>query len=460
MTDFNVIYNIIAQDKFSRVGNKFAQVAKNIKGKASSMGDTISRVREKFTRLSATVKKTGRDMGKFGKDMSAKASLPAAAFAGNSIRLFDRQAQAVAKVKTLITSTGGSAKLTFKELEEEARRLQNNTIFGDEEILNGVTAQLLTFTNIAGDNFMKTQQAVLDLSTVLDGDLKSASIQLGKALNDPVANLSALSRSGIQFSKSQKDVINALVKSGRLADAQSLILKELHKQYGGTAAAAAKAGAGPLKQLWNILGDLSETIGKQLIVVLSPLIAMVKELALKFIDTPPIVKKVAAVLLLAATVLGPLIVALGLVVQFLPILAAGFGVLAVAVNAAALPVLAVVAAFAAAYWIGGKVADFLSGFPALWIGLGAVIDAVIHPIDTVVALFDKIMSYDFSDVLGGLKSFFGFGDKAAEINATATSHSKVDVNVNAPAGAVNSVKATSDGGTKMKVGTNMTATAM
>lgn len=460
MSDFNVIYNIIAQDKFSRVGNKFAQVAKNIQSKAASMGSMISTVREKFSRLSATVKKAGGDMRKFGKDMNTKASLPAAAFAGNSIRLFDKQAQAVAKVQTLITSTGGSAKLTFQQLSAEASRLQENTIFGDEEILNSVTAQLLTFSNIAGDNFMRTQQAVLDLSTVLDGDLQSASIQLGKALNDPVASLSALSRSGIQFEQSQKDVIKALTESGRLADAQSLILNEINRLYGGTAAAAAKAGAGGIKQLWNILGDLSETIGEQLVVILSPLVSLIKEMALKFNAAPPIVKKVVAVLLLVVTVLGPLIVAIGLVMQFLPVLIAGFAGLAVVVNTALLPILAIGAAFAAAYWIGGKIADFLSESPGLWMALGAAVDAFIHPIDTVVALFDKIMSYDFSGVLGDIKSFFGFGDQAANINATTSSQSKVDVNLNAPAGVVNSVKASSDKGTQLNVGTNMTATAM
>ena len=85
-----------------------------------------------------------------------------------------------------------------------ATNLQNKTLFGDEVILKDATAQLLTFTNITGENFGRTQEAALDLATRLDGDLKSASIQLGKALNDPVANLSALSRSGIQFSEDQK----------------------------------------------------------------------------------------------------------------------------------------------------------------------------------------------------------------------------------------------------------------
>lgn len=177
-----------------------------------------------------------------------------------AVQAFTQQAQAVEKVNQAIKSTAGAAGLSLSQLRKEASELQKRTLFGDEDILNNATAQLLTFTNIANDNFLRTQRVALDLSTVLDGDLKSASIQLGKALNDPVANLSALSRSGIQFSAAQKEVIKDLANSNRLAEAQGVILAELERQYGGQAEAAAKVGGG-WQQLGNILGDTMEELG-------------------------------------------------------------------------------------------------------------------------------------------------------------------------------------------------------
>ena len=180
--------------------------------------------------------------------------------AKNAVAAYTTQAQAVAKVNQAITSTAGAAGLSLEQLRQEASNLQKKTLFGDEEILNNATAQLLTFTNIANDNFLRTQRVALDLSTVLDGDLKSASIQLGKALNDPVANLSALSRSGIQFSQAQKDVIKELATTNRLAEAQGVILDELERQYGGQAETAAAVGGG-WKQMSNALGDVMEEIG-------------------------------------------------------------------------------------------------------------------------------------------------------------------------------------------------------
>ena len=109
----------------------------------------------------------------------------------------------------------------------------------------------------------------------MDGDLKGASIQLGKALNDPVANLSALSKSGIQFSTSQKEVIKDLAESGRLAEAQTIILDELNIQYGGSAEAAALADGG-FKQLSNAVGDLKERFGELIVKGISPVVMSLK----------------------------------------------------------------------------------------------------------------------------------------------------------------------------------------
>jgi len=197
-------------------------------------------------------------------------------FATASVDAFREQQKAIAQVEAGLKSTGNQVGITSEKLQQMASDLQGKTLFGDEEILKDATAQLLTFTNIAGDNFGRTQEAVLDLATRLDGDLKSASIQLGKALNDPVANLSALSRSGIQFSQSQKDVIKALTESGKLAEAQTIILDELNKQYGGSAEAAAEADGG-LTQLSNSIGDAKEQFGKIILEGLKPTIKSLKE---------------------------------------------------------------------------------------------------------------------------------------------------------------------------------------
>lgn len=200
----------------------------------------------------------------------AFAVMAGAKLISTSIRNWDKQQNAIAQVRQGLESTGMVAGRTLSQLERQAASLQKNSLFGDEDILGSVTAQLLTFTNITASQFDKAQQAVLDFTARYYGAnasaeaLRASSVMLGKALNDPVANLGALSRSGIQFSESQKETIKQMAQTGRLAEAQQLILKELGVQYGGAAKAAAEAGLGPLRQFQMSLADITEEIGEKL----------------------------------------------------------------------------------------------------------------------------------------------------------------------------------------------------
>ena len=262
-------------------------------------------------KASNSLKKFGKNVTQAGKSLTTGLTLPIVALGAASVSAFDKQSKAIAQVEAGIKSTGNAAGFTAEELMKMASDLQSKTIFGDEEILQGVTAQLLTFTNIAGEQFDRTQTAALNLATRLDGDLKSASIQLGKALNDPVANLSALSRSGIQFSASQKETIKSLVETNRLADAQTIILDELENQYGGAAEAAASAGLGPFQQLKNVLGDVSEEFGKLILEGLVPfkdtLMGVAEALRSLSPETKSLIVRIGAIVAIA----GPLLLIIG-----------------------------------------------------------------------------------------------------------------------------------------------------
>ena len=179
---------------------------------------------------------------------------------------YEIQRQAEAKLKAVIEATGGAAGKTAEQLFKEASALQRVTNFGDEAII-GMQAIIATFKNIKGDEFSRTATAVLDMATVMGTDARSAAVQLAKALNDPIANLGALGKAGVQFTKTQKEVIKTLWETGRTADAQRIILNELESQFGGTAKATVFWGT----QLSNVLGDVLEWIGSLLNRGLEPL---------------------------------------------------------------------------------------------------------------------------------------------------------------------------------------------
>lgn len=167
------------------------------------------------------------------------------------------QEQALKQVESRIRATGGAAGLAVHELADMAASLQGVTTYGDESILS-MQSLLLSFRNIRGVQFRDATESVLDLATGLGVDLRSAAIQVGKALNDPTRGLEGLSRSGTTFSKAQEQTIKSLAESGRLAEAQALIIAELKQQYGGAGRAARDTFGGALEALGKTLGDLLE----------------------------------------------------------------------------------------------------------------------------------------------------------------------------------------------------------
>jgi hypothetical protein len=194
-------------------------------------------------------------------------------FTGKLIKMAGESDKAFTKVEQGVKQTGGAAGFTADELSKIASKLQSITTFEDDEILNKITAQLLSFPTIVGDNFTRAQKSVMDLATVLDGDLQSSAIQVGKALGDPVKGLQALRKSGVLFTEDQQKLIKRLAESNHLFEAQSLILDAIESQYGGQAEAVAKLPIGKLEQMKNAWGDIGETLGK----FVSPAVVAVSE---------------------------------------------------------------------------------------------------------------------------------------------------------------------------------------
>jgi len=185
------------------------------------------------------------------------------------VGLYQTQAAAEAKLGATLKSTGFAAGFTVSQLKKQAAELQKTTGVGDEVILS-MQGILATFKNIKGDQFTETTAAVLDMGAAMgkagkgSADVESAVIQIGKALNDPIANLGALGRVGIQFNDQQTEQIKTMAKAGDMAGAQAIILAELKTEFGGTAEAVNKSQHG-LKNLKNALGDAGEEIGRAIV---------------------------------------------------------------------------------------------------------------------------------------------------------------------------------------------------
>jgi hypothetical protein len=190
----------------------------------------------------------------------------------------------IAKLDAVIRATGGAAGVTSEQLQNIANDLQGVTRFSDEQILSG-TSLMLTFRNISGEVLERAIPAMLDMGEIF-GSTDAAAMQLGKALNDPVNMMGALSRAGVTFTDSQKEMIKSMVESGDLMGAQNIILTELEMQVGGVAEAVGGTFTGKWEIARNKLDEVRELIGGPIITALGNLLDSVME----FADNNPILQ--------------------------------------------------------------------------------------------------------------------------------------------------------------------------
>jgi phage-related protein len=188
-----------------------------------------------------------------------------AAAVRHGMKGLSEQAKVTAQTEAALKSTGNAAKTSAAQIRELTESLERKTGIDADQIQVGSNL-LLTFTKIrnevgkGNDIFDQANQTALDMSVTFGTSMKSASIQLGKALNDPVKGVTALQRSGISFTQSQKDQIKALTESGKVLEAQKLILAEVNTQVGGSAEAMGKTFPGQVQRAKRAFEQLTETL--------------------------------------------------------------------------------------------------------------------------------------------------------------------------------------------------------
>ena len=238
-----------------------------------------------------SIKKFGTNMQRTGKNLSRNLTLPLAAFAAASVKAFDTQAKAETK---LLTALKGREDVQ-KRLIAQAKELQTQTLFGDEETI--AAQAMLATMGLEEEAIMRLIPLVQDMATAKGMNLVQAADLVAKSVG---SSTNALSRYGIT-------ITGAVGSQERLNTAT----EALNKAFGGQAEAVSKVGLGPLTQLKNILGDLSEDIGKIILPTLNDLAKDVKELALKFDGLSDATKKNIVKWGAITAAVGPFLILIG-----------------------------------------------------------------------------------------------------------------------------------------------------
>ncbi|MFS1525315.1 phage tail length tape measure family protein [Microbulbifer sp. 2304DJ12-6] len=179
-----------------------------------------------------------------------------------SIRAGEEMERQQLKIEALLKATGGASGRTAQQLDEQARSVARATLASVSGIREA-QGILITFKGVQGPVFDNAIRLSQDMAAVMGGDAKSAALQLGKALEEPSTGLTALRRAGVSFTEAEKEQIKTLQQSGRVAEAQRMILLKLEQQVGGAGAGEAGGLTGAtdsLGQSWQeFLEGLSET---------------------------------------------------------------------------------------------------------------------------------------------------------------------------------------------------------
>jgi hypothetical protein len=156
-----------------------------------------------------------RDFGKKAALALAAAGAAAVAFAAKAIQAGEAASTANARIAQINESMGlfGASTdevtnrlISYAEATARATGIDTNAI-------KATQAKLLTFKELAasagelGGEFDRATQAAIDLGAAGFGTAEMNAVALGKALNDPIKGITALSRSGVTFTEVEQERI-------------------------------------------------------------------------------------------------------------------------------------------------------------------------------------------------------------------------------------------------------------
>jgi hypothetical protein len=231
------------------------------------------------TKYAAGLRKAAGQTSTFGKFASRAFDIAKTAFIGltiSAIRLVPVLAQMGAESRKAdiqlrfmlenMQGVGAATDATVKRMAAYADQV-NKAPGIDDEHVKAVQRKLLVFKTLRetadelGGTFDRTTAAAIDLAAAGFGDMEANAIKLGRVLQDPVRNLNALSRAGITFTQQEKLKIIALQDSGKLLEAQNLVLESVEDRVKGIA----EASATPFEKMNAQFQQIGDSIGEAML---------------------------------------------------------------------------------------------------------------------------------------------------------------------------------------------------
>ena len=294
----------------SGVTKEFDKVQKSATDMAKGVTDSVKETSSETNKSLEAVKKSLNTIAISSAASFASISLSIRGFLNSFI-----EADGVTKqLNVALKNTSGTLNVTEKEVNNLAKEIQSYSKFSDTAVKSSVTF-LLRMNNMSDEVLPRAEKAIVNLASAMGTDLQTATMQVGKALQSPANGLLALSRAGIKFSEDQQTIIKSLVETGKVAEAQEIILGKLEKRFEGAAETAGE-GTGSFAQLKNEMSSVSEEIGKQLFPLLVGSLTALKDFFKGIKENEAALKAFAEALVLGAKITGLIAIVSGSIVAW------------------------------------------------------------------------------------------------------------------------------------------------
>jgi len=215
----------------SALGKAFVEIGVDFNKFRKSLSKAHTEFSAKMARMINRGKEIGGKIGraigsaiKKGLKIAAVAFAALAGAATVAFRAFLKSDEASSRLAKNIRASGEAAGFTAEQLEKMAEEMQDVSIFDDTDIKKAM-AIIATFTNITGDNFKATTQAVMDMSAAMGKDLSTSALTLAKAMADPAARVGELGKQGLLLTKVQINLIRRLQETQGVVKAQEAMFR-------------------------------------------------------------------------------------------------------------------------------------------------------------------------------------------------------------------------------------------
>lgn len=380
----------------------------NADSKGFSRG--IDKMMSEFSRLETKGQKFSYGMKKAF--VPAAAGLAALGAAGAKfVAAGEQAATSNARIRQIADSMGLFGEASDQVAEKLVKQAEATArLTGvDQNQIKESQALLLTFADIAksadevGGAFDRATQLTVDMAAAGFGSATDNAKQLGKALNDPIKGISALARSGVTFTDQEKEKIKTLVESGKLLEAQDMILGAIETQVGGTAEATANS----TDKMKVGFSQMAEQIGMALLPLVETVIPVIIGLFQFMADHTSLVIGLGialggvAVAIVAVNVAMKAYTAATMIAKAVTWL---FNA-ALAANPIGLIIIAVAALVAIFVVlqkkfniIGLAIQGLKAAFDLAWDGIKWVINKIIDGLNAVIRLLNKIPGIDIPEI--------------------------------------------------------------